>query len=84
MDSSSSRFTEHTSITIHGTFSSKSRLTFWGPGRTTKPHLDTERAQRHKDGSKVKNLLSFRLHIFKVLGPFQDGKGYYYNSCRLT
>ena len=31
MDSSSSRFTEHTSTTIHGTFSSKSRLTL-GPG----------------------------------------------------
>ena len=36
MDSSSSRFTEHTSITIHGTFSSESRLTFWGPGANNK------------------------------------------------
>ena len=36
MDSSSSRFTEHTSITIHGTFFSESRLTFWGPGANYK------------------------------------------------
>ena len=69
-------FTEHNSITIHETLFSKSRLTFWGPRANYNEAPGYGAFATAQRRSKVKILLSFLLHIFKVLGPFQGKKRY--------
>ena len=63
-------------MTIHESFFSKSRLTFWGPRANYKAAPGYGAFATVQRRLKVKILLSFLLHIFKVLGPFQDGKRY--------